>query len=200
MKQYLRNDFVKDVTNLRALPANILSLSRLAAPLIIPPLATSGNLILVIIISLAFFLTDFLDGKLARLLNGKTALGAKLDQITDKVCALGLLLGLTPHMHIMIIPFILEFCIVFANARIVKTGQPSDSTWNGKLKMWPLSITIIAGYGALATAASTLNLTLLIITHACLIVSIIFEIVNIKEYNENYKKIIAKTKSQKQAS
>ncbi len=196
MKQYLSKTLVEDITNIRALPANILSLSRLAAPLVIPPLAVPGNLILVLIVSAAFLLTDLLDGKLARLLNGKTELGAKLDQFTDKVCSLGLLLGLTFHMPIMLIPFVLEFCIIFTNYRIVKTIKYSESTWNGKLKMWPLSIMIITGYGILTTSHSILNIILQIVTYACLIVSIIFEIINIKEYNDNYKKIAKTNKEQ----
>ena len=201
MKQYLSKTLKQDITNIRALPANILSLSRLAAPLVIPHLAVKGNLILVLIVSAVFLLTDLLDGKIARLLNGQTEFGAKLDQFTDKVCSLGLILGLTFHFPIMIIPFVLEFCMIFTNYRIVKTLKYSESTWNGKLKMWPLSIMIITGYGVLTTSPSTLNMTLQIITYACLVVSIIFEIINIKEYNDNYKKLILnKHKPQKQTT
>lgn len=210
--KYNLKNFFKDLINIRALPANILSLSRIAAPLVIPPIALSGNLPLAILTSAAFLLTDFADGKLARVLNGQTKLGEKLDQIADKICAAGLLIGLIPSFPAMTISLILEGTIAFINAKILKYQGQAQSTLSGKIKMWPLSLMTIAGYTSIAL--NNPSLVLNIILYSSLITTTAMQMINIAEYqsiaedtkylynikkeNEEYKKRLSeKEKTEK---
>lgn len=141
------NELKKDLKNKKAIIPNLLSASRMTAPFIIPPLAMTGNIPLVLLAASGFLLTDFLDGKIARALNAQTKLGQLLDQISDKVCSIGLLLALTPTIPLMIIPLVLESTIALINIKSTKKGINVKSVPSGRLKMWPISISLISGYG-----------------------------------------------------
>ena len=64
---------------------NFLTISRLLVTPLIIYLGIKNEIIPLIIIAIFIALTDFLDGKLARLWNVSSELGAKLDTIGDKV-------------------------------------------------------------------------------------------------------------------
>lgn len=173
-------ELIKDLKNKRAIIPNLLSASRIAAPFVIPPLALTGNIPLVLIAASGFFLTDFLDGKIARALHGETKLGQLLDQVSDKVCAIGLLLALLPTIPLMSIPLILESIIAAINIKSTKQGKNVKSVESGRLKMWPLSISLIAGYGMILSPSIILST----ITYLSLTATAVLEIINIKEYHE----------------
>lgn len=170
----------KDLKNKRAIIPNILSASRMAAPLVIPPLAITGNVPLVLLAASGFLLTDFLDGKIARALHGETKLGQLLDQISDKVCSIGLLLALIPTVPFMIVPLILESTIAAINIKNTKKGINVKSVQSGRLKMWPLSISLISGYGMIMSPSIIFN----IIIYLGLATTTVLEAVNIKEYHD----------------
>jgi len=176
------NELKKDLKNKKAIIPNLLSASRMTAPFIIPPLAMTGNIPLVLLAASGFLLTDFLDGKIARALNAQTKLGQLLDQISDKVCSIGLLLALTPTIPLMIIPLALESTIALINIKAtIKTHKGSrKSTQSGRLKMWPLSISLISGYGILLSPYILFS----IITYLGILTTAALEVINIKEYYE----------------
>lgn len=181
MKSINKKEIIKDLKNKRAIIPNLLSASRIAAPFVIPPLALSGNIPLVLLTSSAFLLTDFLDGKIARALNGQTKLGALLDQISDKVCSIGLLIALIPTIPLMALPLILESLIAIINTKAaVNNNQTNKSLQSGRIKMWPLSTSLIFGYGMLLSPAPIFE----IITYISLTATTILEIINVKEYHE----------------
>ncbi|MCI9084286.1 MAG: CDP-alcohol phosphatidyltransferase family protein [Bacilli bacterium] len=183
MKNINKKDILKDLKNPRAIIPNLLSASRMFAPLIIPPLALSGNIPLVLLTSSAFLLTDFLDGKIARALNGQTKLGQLLDQVSDKICSIGLLVALIPKVPAMVIPLILESTIALINTKsALKNDSKNDgkSLQSGRIKMWPLSISLIAGYGMILSPAPIFE----IITYLSLTATAVLEVINIKEYHE----------------
>lgn len=188
MKNINLKELKKDLTNPRAIIPNLLSTSRIAAPFIIPPLAIAGNIPLVLLATSAFMLTDFLDGKIARALNGQTKLGQLLDQISDKVCSIGLLIALIPTIPLMIVPLILESLIAIINIKNTKNGLDVKSTQTGRIKMWPLSISLIFGYAMLISPSIPFE----IITYLSLFTAATLEAVNIKEYQELSKKDIKK--------
>lgn len=181
------NQYIKDLKNIKALPANILSASRILAPFIIIPLAYSGAIIETIIASTLFLLTDFADGKIARALNTETKLGERLDQISDKVCSIGLLLGLIPTIPVMALPLILETTISLINIKNIKNNIKSKSTQNGRIKMWPLSLSIITGYAAFLAPTPLLKTIFTTLTYINVGTAATFEIINIKEYSNMEK-------------
>ncbi len=174
------NELKKDLKNKKAIIPNLLSASRMTAPFIIPPLAMTGNIPLVLLAASGFLLTDFLDGKIARALNAQTKLGQLLDQISDKVCSIGLLLALTPTIPLMIIPLVLESTIALINIKSTKKGINVKSVPSGRLKMWPLSISLISGYGILLSPYILFS----IITYLGILTTAALEVINIKEYYE----------------
>lgn len=184
MKKIDKKELIKDLKNPRAIIPNLLSASRMFAPIIIPPLALSGNIPLVLLTSSAFLLTDFLDGKIARALNGQTKLGQLLDQVSDKICSIGLLIALIPEVPAMIIPLILESTIALINTKSAlknsKSKNDGKSLQSGRIKMWPLSISLITGYGMILSPAPIFE----IITYLSLAATTILELVNVKEYYE----------------
>ena len=180
MKNINFKQLKKDLKNKRAIIPNILSASRIAAPFVIPPLAMTGNVPLVLLAASGFLLTDFLDGKIARALHGETKLGQLLDQISDKVCSIGLLLALIPTVPFMIVPLILESTIAAINIKNTKKGINVKSVQSGRLKMWPLSISLISGYGMIMSPSIVFN----IITYLGLATTTVLETVNIKEYHD----------------
>jgi len=206
MKNIDLEELKKDLKNKKAIIPNILSASRMAAPFVIPPLAMTGNIPLVLLAASGFLLTDFLDGKIARALHGETKLGQLLDQISDKVCSIGLLLALIPTVPFMVVPLILESTIAAINIKNTKKGINVKSVESGRLKMWPLSISLISGYGMIMSPSIIFN----IITYLGLSATTILEVINIKEYhdlaikhskqNENQYKDIKKTKEQKKTN
>lgn len=180
MKNIDLEELKKDLKNKKAIIPNILSASRMAAPFVIPPLAMTGNIPLVLLAASGFLLTDFLDGKIARALHGETKLGQLLDQISDKVCSIGLLLALIPTVPFMVVPLILESTIAAINIKNTKKGINVKSVESGRLKMWPLSISLISGYGMIMSPSIIFN----IITYLGLSATTILEVINIKEYHD----------------
>ena len=182
-EKYGVKGFFKDLFNVRSWPANILSLSRVAAPFVIPPIAASGNLPLTLAAGAGFLLTDFADGIVARALKGQTKLGARLDQITDKICAGGLLICLIPSFPLMTVPLVLEGIVAGVNAKALKYGGTGESTFSGKAKMWFLSGTVLAGYCSMAGASGVLGAAAEVFTYGGLFATTLLEILNIDEYN-----------------
>ncbi len=177
-----KKELIKDLKNPRAIIPNLLSTSRMFAPLVIPPLVISGNIPLVLLATTAFLSTDFLDGKIARAFNGQTKLGQLLDQISDKVCSIGLLLALIPSIPLTIVPLALESTIALINIKASTKEHKGDgkSTQCGRLKMWPLSISIISGYSMLLSSSIIFE----VLTHLSILTTAALEVVNIKEYYE----------------
>ena len=126
---------------------NILTASRAIAPLVILGLIIAQISPLVIILTTAgFAFTDFLDGKLARLLKAESTLGISLDQFCDKVMAGGLILVFLPFNPIIAINLLLE--LVIAKTAInssLETGN-NKSKMIGRIKTCFLFPTIIGAY------------------------------------------------------
>ncbi|MEG0794411.1 MAG: CDP-alcohol phosphatidyltransferase family protein [Bacilli bacterium] len=92
------------------------------------------------------YLTDFIDGFLARKLHASTFFGSMFDGITDKAFNLvnfGILLSITP---LAIIPIIIELGIIVVQKKKYQEKMNVKSNMTGKLKMWVAAITVILSY------------------------------------------------------
>ena len=76
---------------------NLLTASRLCAPIFILPFAFTGHLKLALISTILFAATDGLDGMLARKWHATSEFGRDLDAITDKIFAGTILLALSGY-------------------------------------------------------------------------------------------------------
>ena len=92
------------------------------------------------------FMTDTLDGMLARLFKVCTLFGAILDSAADKLFGIATLLVLARVYPIMYLLVILEIVILLINTISGSKGANSKSSKIGKCKTWILAIAIVLGY------------------------------------------------------
>ena len=92
--------------------------------------------------------TDFIDGKSARKHNSTSEYGKLLDQVADKVFAFMLGLNLTnldqKYLRIVIGEILIAAVNLYYKAKDNDIKQ--SSTMIGKIKEWPLFITLASGY------------------------------------------------------
>lgn len=162
--------------NVKKIIPNILTLSRILVTPLIIYMGLNNHLLSLVFIVVIIALTDFLDGKLARLWNTTSELGAKLDAIGDKVLAISLLLILIMKNKLFIYILVLEVAISLLNLYTYIRTKKSMSILTGKIKTWVIFITIVIGL--LNIVFSNLNTFL----DLCIIITIIFQIVAFIKY------------------
>ena len=151
------HDFKSIKTIYKQIP-NILTLSRIIATLPINLLFFIGNVTGALAVSIVAFLTDAIDGPLARKLKVNSKFGAELDAISDKLLIGGIAIPIVAQNPIMILNIILEGLISITNIKARFDGKCPKSSMAGKIKTWILSLTILAGY---FTSIYNLNVSLL---------------------------------------
>lgn len=156
---------------------NIISFLRI---LIIIPFVSSfmkDNYILAGALLVLSGLSDLLDGMIARKFNQVTALGKMLDPTADKLTLMAVMvcvgLKLPKIFPFMIILIIKEVLMLVAGLVLIKRNQsPPSAQWYGKLAtvVFYVSVILIIGLKALwGVDNEYVNLTLMIITAACMI-------------------------------
>ena len=125
---------------------NIITLIRLLYIIVLPILKVEISNIAYIINVIAIFLTDFIDGILARKFKVQTLFGAIMDTVADKALCIVLLLALLPENALLLYILILEIVISIVNTIGMALKKKTKSSILGKIKMWIISITIILGY------------------------------------------------------
>lgn len=93
-----------------------------------------------------FFLTDLIDGQLARRLHVQSFFGSILDGLSDKSFGIVCLFLLALENHIFFIPVILEGTILAVNISSMQRGNNVQSSIAGKLKTGILSASIVGGF------------------------------------------------------
>lgn len=124
---------------------NILTSSRIILTPIIVYLGLTNHIKLLIGLAIIVALTDFFDGLLARKWGVVSEFGAKLDAISDKVLAIGLLIILIIKNHSFFYVLILESIIAILNLYFYLRRGVVNSLIIGKIKTWIVFITIIIG-------------------------------------------------------
>lgn len=125
---------------------NIITLIRLLYIIVLPILKVEISNIAYIINVIAIFLTDFVDGILARKFKVQTLFGAIMDTVADKALCIVLLLALLPENDLLLYILIFEIVISIVNTIGMALKKKTKSSILGKIKMWIISITIILGY------------------------------------------------------
>ena len=145
---------------------NILTSSRILAPLLLLPSALMGNFILSTIIATILGLTDCLDGFLARKWQVTSEYGQKLDAISDKLFAVGIAIPIIFTNPLIILPVIFfEVLIGCINLNSYLKGNNPKSTILGKIKTIFLYILLSSIYLTKALNISFLPIKLLILTN-----------------------------------
>lgn len=136
---------------------NILTASRLLAPLAILPAAFTGNVPLTAGLAVGFGLTDLADGAIARKFELQSELGKDLDAVTDKVYVGTLLIASAFFNPILLCNLGLEGAIAGINIKQKLSGKETGSTMIGKYKTWA-----VFGLAALGLIAPQLGLSWLV--------------------------------------
>lgn len=139
------NDLKHKETRKKQIP-NLLTASRMFAPLFIVPAALSGNFLLATLLTAGFSATDGLDGYFARKYNAISEFGKDLDPFCDKIFAGGLILPLIYFYPLLTINLGLEAIISRINYTSKVNGNVPRTNIIGKIKTCALSVMLIAGY------------------------------------------------------
>ncbi len=141
------NDLRHKETRKKQIP-NLLTASRMFAPLFIVPAALSGNFLLAALLTAGFASTDAIDGHFARKYNAISEFGKDLDPFCDKIFAGGLILPLIYFYPYLTINLGLEAVISKINYTSKVNGNVPRTNLIGKIKTATLSALLIAGYAS----------------------------------------------------
>ncbi len=125
---------------------NLITTFRFGFTLILPILKVKVSNVFFIMSIIALFLTDSIDGILARKFKVQTLYGSMMDTVADKTLSIVLLLMLVKKVDILSIVLLCEILIAIINIVGMAIGKKTQSSLLGKAKMWVLSITIVLSY------------------------------------------------------
>ncbi len=152
---------------------NILTSIRIISIPFIVTFFTLNRIDLTIIVAIFAAITDYFDGLIARKFNVKSEFGAKLDAVSDKFFAIGLLIALSIKYPILLISLCFELIISIINLYIYYKTKKTKSLFIGKIKTWSLFLTVILGFIAY------FNYKFIIIMNIFLVITIILQIISI---------------------
>lgn len=167
---------------------NILTISRLLIVPLVIYLGVNQQILPLVIIAALVALTDFLDGKLARIWNVTSELGAKLDTIGDKSLAFSLLIILVVDNRLFFYVFVLECLIAFFNIYAFYKTKIVESLLIGKIKTWFIFITILLGLLNILFIHIELSVNLFVIVTALLQMISLARYVHVYHENKGEKK------------
>lgn len=174
---------------------NVITLIRLFGAIALPFIYIKYDMNVVALISLILFLTDAIDGFLARTFRVSTFFGSAMDAFSDKALNTISFILLTLDYTIMLCPLILEMAILLINYQIYRFGGNVQSSITGKIKTIILDLFVILSFTILSlpllnTSSHTIlyfvkNIDSYISFFATII--IIAEIITIIDYDKKYK-------------
>ena len=141
------------------------------------------NPILSILLIGSLWVTDAIDGKLARKYGIQSKLGADMDTVADKLMFLGSVIPLFASLPFLVLNFLLEGAISGINLYGRFKGLDTRTVTSGKVKTVCLALTLIFGY-----------LNYLIPVNRLILVSLIgltsiFQTIAINDYVEQYEEL-----------
>ena len=131
---------------------NLLTITRLLGTIMLPIIARYSNVKVLIVYLVLIFLTDTLDGFLARRLNVSTIFGAILDAFADKVFGIVTIYIISRSYPVMILPILVELLITFIKTDGATRGSGIESSYLGKFKTWVFGICTVMAYLVLYSA------------------------------------------------
>ena len=174
---------------------NLITTIRFIYTLALPFLKVKVSKLAFIINIAILFITDSIDGILARKFKVQTLYGSIMDTIADKSLCIMLLLLLVGNLQLLTPVLIGEVIIAIINVVATINGKKTKSSMIGKTKMWLISITIVLSYMHYFNVCNYhIWATSLILTIAMQIATIINYIFRISKQENNTSQIY-KTKN-----
>lgn len=135
-KKHIRNKiFVNLITSLRSL-----------GTIAIVPVYFLGGSLMAGLAAMGFFVTDFIDGQLARRLHVESFFGSLLDGLSDKAFGIVCLLLLATVNPLFLGIIGVELGILVINYKSIKRGNNAQSSLAGKMKTLLLAGTIVGSF------------------------------------------------------
>jgi len=156
---------------------NALTTSRLILAIILPFLVNRISTWAFVTFVAVIFLTDFLDGRLARMFKVQTLFGALMDAISDKVLNVVLAIVLIYKFKFFIAILVLELIILIANIVGWVLKRSIKSSLIGKAKMWFVGITTLIGFLTYFEVIKDIQ-----ILNVCIILTIIVQVITLADY------------------
>lgn len=130
---------------------NVLTSARVLGALVIIPIYFKWGSFVAAITSGALFITDFLDGLLARSFHVQSFFGSVLDTVSDKLLGISILVVLILKEPLYILPIIFELIIFLINIISIKIGNNVKTSIKGKIKTNILDIVLVIDLYVIAT-------------------------------------------------
>lgn len=125
---------------------NLITIFRLSFTIILATLKNHLQKSSFISAVIILFLSDCIDGLLARKFKVQTLFGSLLDTIADKILCIVLYIFLIDEKPILIPILICEITIAIINIIAIIMKKKPKSNIIGKIKMWFVGINILTGY------------------------------------------------------
>lgn len=125
---------------------NLITAIRSLGTIAIVPIFTSCGALVTGLAAMGFFLTDFIDGTLARKLKVQTFFGSLLDAVSDKAFGIVCLLLLSTLNPIFLAVIGLELGIFAINYHNAQNNKNVQSSLAGKAKTLLLAATVVGGF------------------------------------------------------
>ena len=122
---------------------NAITLCRLFGALFLPIAYHLYGINFIALVTIFLFITDAIDGFLARRLKISTFFGCSMDALSDKVLNATLFILLGIEYRYMIPPLIIEILILYISYLTYKNGGNVKSTMTGKIKTIILDVCVI---------------------------------------------------------
>lgn len=136
---------------------NLITFTRLLGAFTLPFIYYFKGPSICAIVTIILFLTDAIDGFLARTLKISTFLGSSLDALSDKFLNAISFIILGIEYNIMIPPLILEISILLTNYSTYRFGGNVQSSIIGKIKTIILDVFIVFSFILLSLNAININ-------------------------------------------
>lgn len=125
---------------------NLITAIRLICTMFLPILKKKLSKEVFIINIIVLFLTDTLDGILARKFKVQSLFGSIMDTIADKALSLMLIFIILNDIKFLMAILVFEILIAMLNCLGMKKGKTTKSSYYGKVKTWFLAITIVFSF------------------------------------------------------
>ena len=137
---------------------NFITCLRIIGTIILFPIYFACGQIAVGCILSFLFLTDWIDGYLARKHKVSTFFGSIMDSVSDKLMAIASCIILCFINSYMIYSIIIEFLIIIVNTFVFTQKGNIQSSYIGKIKTWILSLCIILGFFICKSDTKVINI------------------------------------------
>lgn len=145
------------IKNLKMIIVNLITLTRLLGALSLPIIYIYYGPSTFAFWTIILFLSDFIDGFLARLFKVSTFFGSALDALSDKILNIVSFILLSIGNYLLIIPLIIEISIMYTNYSTYRYGGNVKSTKTGKIKTIILDISIVLCFILLSLPKYNIN-------------------------------------------